>query len=125
MLTSTLEETVTAAQLWPYKFVTGLLARLLEKTSINVQAHTPVISVAQSHDGSSLAFTPRGTIHAKRVVFATNAYTSGIAPLYADTIVPVKGTCSHIKTPKDTQCPPPHLTQTYGLSFGGTDIRDY
>ena len=115
---------MTAAQLWPYKFVTGLLARLLEKTSINVQTDTPVTSVSQ-YDGSSNVYTPRGSIRAKKVVFATNAYTSGIAPSYAETILPVKGICSHIKTPKDTPHPPPHLVQTYGLSFGGTSIRDY
>ena len=116
--------TVTAAQLWPYKFVTGLLARLLQKTSINVQTHTPVTSVSQ-HGGSSIVHTSRGSIRAKKVVFATNGYTSGIASTYSETIVPVKGTCSHIKTPEDTEYPPPHLVQTYGLSFGGKDIRDY
>ncbi|KAG0648210.1 hypothetical protein D0Z07_5294 [Hyphodiscus hymeniophilus] len=117
--------TVTAAQLWPYKFVTSLLAHLLETTSINVQTHTRVTSVSQCPDGSSLIRTPRGSICAKKVVFATNGYTPGIAHSYTDTIIPVKGTCSHIKTPADTQYPPPHLVQTFGLSFGGKEIRDY
>ena len=34
--------TTTAAQLWPYKFVSSLLARLLEKILINIRTHTPV-----------------------------------------------------------------------------------
>jgi glycine/D-amino acid oxidase-like deaminating enzyme len=117
--------TTTAAQLWPYKFVSGLLARLFERTSINVQTHTPVTSISDCEDGSSLVTTPRGSIRAKKIVFATNAYTAGIAPSYSSTIVPLKVTCSHIKTPENTQHPPPHLTQTYGLSFGAPGIRDY
>jgi glycine/D-amino acid oxidase-like deaminating enzyme len=112
--------------LWPYKFVSSLLARLLERTSINVQTNTPVTSISSCQDGSSLVNTARGSIRANKIVFATNAYTGGIAQSYSDTIVPVKATCSHIKTPKDTKHPPPHLTQTYGLSFGtGPGIRDY
>jgi glycine/D-amino acid oxidase-like deaminating enzyme len=117
--------TVTGAQLWPYKFVTGLLARLLERTSINVQTHTTVTHITQSHDGLSLVYTSRGKVLAQKVVFATNAYTCGIAPSYSETIMPVKGTCSHIRTPENTEFPPPQLMQTYGLSFGGADIRDY
>lgn len=116
--------TTTAAQLWPYKFVSSLLAQLIERTLINIQTYTPVIQISNQPDGSSLVHTLRGSTLAKKVVFATNAYTSGIEPSYFDTIVPTKVTCSHIKTPEDTQYPPPHLTQTYGLSFGpGT--RDY
>ena len=118
--------TTTAAQLWPYKFASNLLTRLLERTSINVQTHTPVTFVSSNQDGSSLAHTPRGSIRAKKVVFTTNAYTAGIAHSYSETIVPVKVTCTHIKTPKDTSHPPPYLTQTYRLSFGtGPGIRDY
>lgn len=116
--------TATAAQLWPYKFVTSLLARLIQQTSINVQTHTCVTSITESPDGASIVTTPRGVILAKKVVIATNGYTSGIVPEYAHKIVPIKITCSHIKPPHDTEHPPPHLTQTYGLSYGHGH-RDY
>lgn len=116
--------TVTAAQLWPYKFVTGLLAKLLKRTaSLNVQTHTRVTSVSSDQDGKNTVSTPRGSIRAQTVIFATNAYTAGIAPDYYQKIVPTKGANSHI-VPKDTAHPPPHLSHTYGLSFAN-GYRDY
>ncbi|KAH9215672.1 FAD dependent oxidoreductase [Leptodontidium sp. 2 PMI_412] len=116
--------TMTALQLWPYKFVTTLLSRLLERTSINVQTHTPVTSISASEDGKSAVHTPRGSIQAKKVVFATNGYTVGIAPKFAKKIVPWKITCSHISTLTDTAHQPPHLNHTYGLNFADGS-RDY
>jgi glycine/D-amino acid oxidase-like deaminating enzyme len=116
---------MTALQLWPYKFVTGLLARLVERSSINIQTHTPATSISQSKDGISTVSTARGSIRAKKVIFATNGYTTGVLPQFANKIVPVKITCSHISTPKDSVNPPPHLNHTYGLSYGPPGIRDY
>lgn len=117
--------TTTALQLWPYKFVTGLLAKLIARSSINVQTHTRVTSVVLSNDGTSTVSTPRGPIIAQKVVFAANGYTTGILPSYAKKIVPIRIPCSHISTPKDTPNPPPHLNHTYGLSYGPPRIRDY
>lgn len=117
--------TTTALQLWPYKFVAGLLARLIERTSINVQTHTRVTSVSTSEDGSSIVATPRGSVRARKVVFASNGYTAGIAPIFEKKIVPVKVTCSHITCPKGTANLPPHPSHTYGLNFDGPMFRDY
>lgn len=117
--------TTTALQLWPYKFVTGLLARLIQRTSINVQTNTRVTSVSTTEDGYSTITSPRGSIRARKVVFASNGYTSGIAPAFENKIVPIKITCSHIKVPKSTPHPPPHLSHTYGLNFDGPAFRDY
>ncbi|CZR59116.1 related to oxidoreductase [Phialocephala subalpina] len=117
--------TATALQLWPYKFVTCLLARLIERSSINAQTHTRVTSISQCKDGFSIASTPRGSIRAKKVVYATNGYTSGHLPEFAKKIVPVKVTCSHISTPKGSANPPPHLNHTYGLSYEPLGTRDY
>jgi len=117
--------TVTGAQLWPYKFVAGLLARVLAKGCLNLQTHTPVLSTSVSSDGTTLIKTARGSIRATKVIFATNAYTSGILPLYAKIIVPRKGTNSHISVPKDTEFPPPHLSNTYGITYEPPQARDY
>lgn len=78
-----------------------------------------------SAEGTSTISTSRGSISAKKVVFATNGYTSGILPLYADKIVPRKGVNSHISVPKDTKFPPPHLSQTYGVNYEPARMRDY
>jgi len=53
-------------------------------------------------------------LKAKKVVFATNAYTAGILPQYTDTIVPYKGTAVHI-TPKSPVSP--HLVNTYNIHY--------
>ncbi|TVY78531.1 Gamma-glutamylputrescine oxidoreductase [Lachnellula suecica] len=116
--------TTTALQLWPYKFVTGLLARLVERTSINIQTHTPVTSVSPSEDAGSIVTTSRGSIKARKVVFATNAYTAGICPTIEKKIVPIKITCSHIKVPEKSPNQPPHLSHTYGINFNDSS-RDY
>ncbi|PMD43301.1 FAD dependent oxidoreductase [Hyaloscypha variabilis F] len=117
--------TTTALQLWPYKFVSGLLSRLLERSpSLNVQTHTPVTSIIASNDGTSIVHTPRGTIRAQKIVFATNGYTTGIVPEFEKKIVPIKISCSHISAPEDSPNPPPQLTHTYGLSYTPSS-RDY
>lgn len=65
--------------------------------------------------------TPRGAIRAKWVVFASNAYTSAIAPQYKDRIVPVRGVCSHIVAPKPPTKP---LQSSYTFRFNSWDY-DY
>lgn len=107
----------TAGHLWPYKLVTALLMRALSR-GLNLQTHTPVNHVSDSRDesGRYTVETPRGVVRAKWVVFATNAYTAALLPEYKDKIVPVRGICSHIVTPK----PAPLLSFTYTLRWGPT-----
>ncbi|OQO03359.1 hypothetical protein B0A48_11617 [Cryoendolithus antarcticus] len=81
--------------------------RHLEQTS------TPVTGVTQAADGSSILKTDRGQLRAAKVIFATNAYTSGICPTFTDRIVPANSTAVHI-TPKDGPVHP-HLSQTYNI----------
>lgn len=61
--------------------------------------------------------TPRGTLRADKVVFASNGYTAGLLPQYRNTIVPIKSTASHISVPADTPHPPPYLATTYNIRF--------
>lgn len=92
-----------------------LIAKVVAK-GVNLQTHTPVTSVSdeQDADGSWVVSTPRGLIRAKKVVYATNAYTAYIAPQYSNRIVPCRGICSRINTPKGQA---PHLPNTYSLRF--------
>ena len=104
-----------ACSFWPYKFVTQLLAKLVAQNKVNLQTNTPVTAINQDSEGYSIIETKRGPIRARKVIFATNAYTSGICSSYDKIIDPVKGTCSHIK-PKSGPVSP-HLSHTYNISY--------
>lgn len=110
--------TYEAGHIWPYKFVLHLLEYALAR-GVNLQTHTPVTGTAYSPE-SSLSHrwavsTARGSISAKKVVLATNAYTSALAPQYKEKIVPVRGTCSRIIVPPGTSAP--RRTNTYTLRW--------
>ncbi|KAI0977514.1 FAD dependent oxidoreductase [Xylaria arbuscula] len=89
--------TFPAAVLWPYKMVMHLLAAAVTG-GVNLQTHTPVRAVSPEADGEGYwtLETERGNIKAKRVVFATNGYTSGLLPEYVDAILPTRATCAHV-----------------------------
>ncbi|VUC29997.1 unnamed protein product [Clonostachys rosea] len=109
--------TFPAAHLWPYKLVMHLLSRVVSK-GVNLQTRTPVTSVSETpdEDGAWAVTTSRGIIKAKKVVFATNAYTAYIAPQYSDRIVPCRGICSRIICPGPDRAP--HLPNSYSLRAG-------
>lgn len=92
------------------------LLSLVVRRGVNLQTMTPVLAVADTPqaDGSWAVTTPRGIILAKKVVFATNAYTPYILPQYANRIVPCRGICSRIVCPGQA----PHLPNTYSLRSG-------
>lgn len=103
----------------------------------NLQTHTPVTSVSNDPlpDGRWLVTTERGSIKAKKVIFATNGYTAGIAPQFKDHIVPVRGICGRIHVPSSgtpseatngdgavtqhaSNKQVPHLPNTYSIRYG-------
>ncbi|KAI1284417.1 FAD dependent oxidoreductase [Xylaria sp. FL0933] len=99
--------TFPAAVLWPYKMVMHILADAVA-AGVNLQTHTPVRAVSAEADaeGYWTLGTERGSIKAKRIVFATNAYTSGLLPEYAGTIVPSRGTCARVVATAAAGAPP-------------------
>lgn len=101
----------------------ALLSIVISK-GVNLQTHTPVSSVSETRDSSGRwsVHTSRGTIKAKKVVFASNAYTAGIAPQFKEKIVPVRGICSRIVTPKEK--PAPMLSTTMSMRYG-PGLYDY
>ncbi|CAH0039099.1 unnamed protein product [Clonostachys rhizophaga] len=115
--------TFTAGHVWPYKLVMHLLEGAVNKGA-NLQTNTPVTHVSEKplSDGRWLVTTARGTIKAKKILLATNAYTSRIAPEFKDHIVPVRGICSRIVVPKGSQAP--FLPQTYSIRHGPS-LYDY
>ncbi|TVY84362.1 Gamma-glutamylputrescine oxidoreductase [Lachnellula suecica] len=108
--------TFTAASVWPYKLMMSLLKIAVSK-GLNLQTHTPVTAVSPTPtaSGTWTAYTPRGAISAKQVIFATNGYTSTLLPEYEGKIVPCRGICSRIVCPAETR--PPQLDKTYCIRF--------
>lgn len=102
----------------------GLLRAVLRigGDKVNIQTTTPVLSVS-SAGSVHIVSTPRGNIRAKKVVYTTNAYTFGLLPEYAPSIIPAKGIVAHISVPKGTK--PPLLSQTYILRPDSSDGADY
>lgn len=94
------------------------------KKGANLQTMTPVTHISDSPlpDGRWVVSTARGKIKTKKLLFATNAYTSYLAPQFTNHIVPVRGICSRIIVPKDRVAP--FLPQTYSIRYGPS-LYDY
>lgn len=111
-----------AGQLWPYKYVTFILEKLIKDGFLNLQTTTPVLKLSplsNSTDGYRHALeTPRGTIRAKTVLLATNGYTSHLLHEFSDLIVPVRGEMSALFPPAGST----RLPNSYG--FTGFDHQN-
>lgn len=121
--------TDVAARVWPYKLVAHLLQDLLVSSSedklrgkFNLQTLTPAENLKATKDGQWEVQTPRGTIKARKIALATNAYTSHLLPDFADLIVPCRGQMSALK-------PLPSLSGDNRLKtsmgFEGDGLDDY
>lgn len=113
----------TAGTIWPYKFILGLLSKIVDYSALNVQAHTAVTSVTSESESSHLVNTPRGQIRASKVIYATNAYTPSLLPEYSSNIVPARGLCCHIAVPEDKHAP--FLPYSYILNTENGDGCSY
>ncbi|KAI7968645.1 hypothetical protein EIK77_002238 [Talaromyces pinophilus] len=101
----------TAATLWPYKLILHLTESTIKTGRVNLQTHTPVTSVTRAPSGGFIVTTPRGTTLARKVVYANNAYVSGLLQQYSKAIVPCKGLCTYISVPEGIT--PPLLNNSY------------
>ncbi|KAK5015237.1 hypothetical protein LTR16_003456 [Cryomyces antarcticus] len=143
-----------AARLWPYKLVARVLGDLLtapaatdSTPSFNLQTQTPVtwlaaIPLSSSAPAASVPAsssratpapaprwelqTPRGSLRARSVILATNAYTSHLLPAFADLIVPVRGQMSALLPPKrPISSPLRGLRHSYGFLGAQPGQHDY
>ncbi|KAL2842786.1 FAD dependent oxidoreductase [Aspergillus pseudoustus] len=112
--------------LWPYKFVTQLLERVLRTGNANLQTNTPVTSIetipadtnnADGEQENYIIKTPRGDIKTRTLILATNGYTAGLLPQYRNVITPAKATASHIAVPPNRDPAPPYLSNTYNIRY--------
>jgi glycine/D-amino acid oxidase-like deaminating enzyme len=109
--------------LWPYKFVTQLLERVLSKGNVNLQTNTAVTTIETDNDDRGYTInTNRGQVRTPIIIFATNGYTAGLLPQYRNIITPTKATASHIIVPPGQQ--PQYLSNTYNLRYA-RDRVDY
>ncbi|CAH0021044.1 unnamed protein product [Clonostachys rhizophaga] len=111
----------TAGNVSPYKLIHHLFADAITQ-GVNIQTNTSAtaLSHSQQQELNWCIETPRGKVHAKQIIMATNAYTASLLPEYADKIIPYRGAVAHIKTPGKA----PFLPNTYSLRFNDWDF-DY
>lgn len=100
--------------LWPYKFVTQLLSKLVDSGAVNLFTHTPILSITPLRPSLTVLHTAHGNMTTKKLIFATNAYTPAICPVYKDHITPYKGSACHIAPIHPIS---PHLSHTYNIYF--------
>ncbi|OLN81502.1 Gamma-glutamylputrescine oxidoreductase 2 [Colletotrichum chlorophyti] len=114
--------TFEAGSIWPYKLVLFLLSQAVDKGA-QLHTNTPVTKVSDTREnGLWTVTTPRDTIRAKTVLYASNGYTSTLLPEYKDRIIPVRGICSHVAAPDAADHP--YLPTTYSIRHG-TSLYDY
>lgn len=109
-----------AGSLWPYKLVTHVVRNLVKENKINLQTKTPIESIEPVQDSKQpearwSVNTSRGSVAAKHVLLATNAYSSHLVPSFSDLIVPVRGTMTALVPPKDSK----RLPDSYGFVGAG------
>ena len=69
-----------AASLSPYKYVSWIIRKLVQSGQLNLQTNTPVLSISEFNNNESTPsarfslVTPRGTVSARNVLLASNAY---------------------------------------------------
>lgn len=91
-----------------------MLSKVLE---LGGQLYTETCVTEVKEDaGHATLTTPRGTLIAKKTIFATNAYTAALLPQYESIITPFKGQNSHL-SPAPSFTPPNPLINTYNLHF--------
>ena len=106
-----------AASLWPYKLIAFILEKTIKAGRLNLQTKTPVTSlslaegVADRASFRHLVNTDRGTVKARHVVLATNAYTSHLLPEFSELIVPERGVMSALLPPAGMK----RLQNSYGF----------
>lgn len=114
----------SAGHVWPYKLVLALLQKAVD-AGVNLQTHTPVTGVSDTADAQgyyTISTQERGSLKARKIVYATNGYTSSILPEFESKIVPVRGICTHIVVPEDKK-PAPMLPHSYMIRWSATEYE--
>ncbi|KZV92675.1 FAD dependent oxidoreductase [Exidia glandulosa HHB12029] len=82
----------TAASVHPAKLCQFLISSNI-KNGLQLFTHAPALRVESAADGHWAITTPRGTVIARRVLHATNAFASHLLPELKGCIIPNKSQC--------------------------------
>ena len=91
---------------WPYRLITRIWAQLLEQhgSRFSIETNTPVTSIEYRPEPDAdlpyILTTPRGTVRAAKVIYATNGYTGHLLPELRGAIFPFRGTMSTQAAPQ-------------------------
>ncbi|EMD41519.1 hypothetical protein CERSUDRAFT_101951 [Gelatoporia subvermispora B] len=87
---------VPGGAIHPYRFVTGLLTKLLKRhpDNFHLATYTPCTKIEPASSSSPFytVHTPRGTIRAAHIIHATNGWTSHLLPSFRRKLVSFRGT---------------------------------
>ncbi|KAK7688051.1 hypothetical protein QCA50_008421 [Cerrena zonata] len=91
----------------PYRFVTGLLSKLLERHPDNffLSCNNPCTSIDPSSPFSRLytVHTPKGSVTTPHIIHATNGWVSHLVTPLRKKILPLRGTMSTQRPGHDAQ----------------------
>lgn len=100
-----------AGTVWPYKFVTGMLKKMVDKNGLSIQTNTKVTSVSDKDtDDFATLTTSRGDIRARHVVHAQNAWIGHLVHELRPFVSPVRANVQR-------QMPRPNTLQVSNYSF--------
>ena len=115
-----------AAKLSPYKLVSRILEKLIKTSNLNLQTHTPVLSLNSPETDNSVSswsvLTPRGSVSTPHILLATNGYTGYLVPQLRSCIMPVRGEMSALQAPKSLLQDP--LIYTYRFVGGSGQDKE-
>lgn len=90
-----------AGALWPYRLVTSIWKQLTEQfPQLSIHGDTVVDNIESSSDAASYPYTihtSRGTIQARHILHATNAYTTHLLPRLRTCLTGGRGQMTAIK----------------------------
>ncbi|KAI8265132.1 hypothetical protein K4K58_011777 [Colletotrichum sp. SAR11_239] len=98
--------TIPAGSVWPYKWIAKVWENLIGGNKVNMQTNTAVESI-EDRDGAEFATvkTKRGTIKAKKVIHATNAWMGYLLPEMQPFVSPVRVNVVHWAADSNGQSP--------------------
>lgn len=90
---------------WPYRLITRIWAQLKEQyaSRLSIETETPVTEITYDPNNATHPYilaTPRGLVHASKILHATNGHSGHLLPGLRGKVWPLRGTMSTQKPPE-------------------------